>query len=102
MTYRLEIRPEVFADIEKAERWYDEREPNLGADFVRETILAIETLSNNPLGYRVRHKRRNVRWKLMNKFPYRVVFRVREDLITVIGVIHSARHDRQWRLLGAR
>jgi len=66
--------------------------------FVREAILAMETLSNNPLGYRVRHKRRNVRWKLMNKFPYRVVFQVREDLITVIGVIHSARHDRQWRL----
>jgi hypothetical protein len=50
VTYRLEIRPEVFADIEKAERWYDEREPNLGADFVRETIVAIETLSSNPLG----------------------------------------------------
>lgn len=98
MIYRLEIRPEVFADIEKPERWYDEREPNLGAEFVRETIAAIGTLSNNPLGYRVRHKRRNVRWKLMSKFPYRVVFRVQDDRITIIGVIHSARHDRQWRL----
>ena len=97
MTYGLEIRPDALADIEEAARWYAEQQPGLGAEFAREIIEAIETLLNNPLSYRLRHKRKNVRWKLLDRFPYRVVFRITEDLITVIGVIHSARHDRQWR-----
>jgi plasmid stabilization system protein ParE len=84
-------------DIEEAVRWYDEREPGLSVEFIRETLHAIEILSNNPLAYRLRHRRKNLRWKLLERFPYRIVFRITDDLITVIAVIHSARHDRQWR-----
>ena len=97
MTYRLKILPEAFADIKEAARWYDEREFGLGIEFLREALQAVDTLSKHPLAYRIRQRRRNVRWKLLNRFPYRVVFRLQDELITVVAVLHSARHDRQWR-----
>ena len=97
MTYRLAIRPDALSDIEEAASWYDEQQPGLGNEFSREVIETIDTLSNNPLMYRVRHKRKNIRWKLLDRFPYRIVFRMTDDLITVVAVLHSARHDRQWR-----
>ena len=97
MTYRLEIRPDALADIEEAARWYDEQQSGLGAEFAREVIEAIDILLKNPLAYRLRHKRKNVRWKLLDRFPYRIVFRITDDLITVLAVIHSARHDRHWK-----
>jgi len=97
MTYRLEIRPDAIADIEEAALWYEAREPGLGSDFANEVLQAIDILPNNPLAYRIRHKRKNVRWKLLDRFPYRVVYQMTDDLITVIGVLHSARHDRHWR-----
>ena len=97
MTYRLEVRPDVLVDIEYAAQWYEDREPGLGADFVRDAVLAIDALPSKALLYRIRERRRNVRWMLMNRFPYRIVYRISGDLITVFAVTHSARHDRHWR-----
>jgi len=42
VTYRLEVRPDVLVDIEYAAQWYEDREPGLGADFVRDAVLAID------------------------------------------------------------
>ena len=97
MTYRLEVRPDAVADIEQAADWYDRRESGLGIEFARGVLQAIDSLAKNPLLYRIRHQRKNVRWKLLDRFPYRIVFRITDDLITVIAVLHSARHERHWQ-----
>lgn len=97
MTYQLAIRPDALADIETTAAWYEERQPGLGADFARAVRQAIDALPANPLIYCVRERRRQVRWFLPPRFPHRIVFRVTRDLITVIAVVHAARHDRHWR-----
>ena len=97
MSYKLEIRPDALSDIAEAESWYDEREPGLGLEFVRTIREAISNLPSNPLAHRIRYRRRNVRWFLPTRFPYRIVYRVHGKLITIIAVVHSARHDRRWK-----
>jgi plasmid stabilization system protein ParE len=97
VTYRLEIRPDALADIEAAAEWYEAREPDLGANFARTVLEAIDSLPNHPLIYRVRERRQNVRWFRPPRFPHRIVYRVQEDLITVLAVVHMARHEREWR-----
>lgn len=97
MTYRLELRPDALADIESAAQWYEDREPGLGYDFTRTIFQEIDTLSANPLSYRLRDRRRNVRWLLSPRFPYRIVYRIQDEVITVFAVIHQARHERQWK-----
>lgn len=79
MTYRLEIRPDALADIEEARRWHDEQQLGLGSEFAREVIEAINTVLKNPLSYRLRHKRKNVRWKLIDRFPYRILSNYRRS-----------------------
>ena len=102
MTYSLEIRWDALADIEAAAQWYEDQEPGLGADFARTIRQAIDTLPENPLMYRLHDRRRNVRWLLSPRFPYRIVYRMQDELITVFAVIHAARHERHWkqRVLG--
>ncbi len=97
MSYQLDIRPDALADIEAAGVWYEEQQPGLGADFSRTVRRAINTLPDNPLIYRIRERRRKIRWFLPPRFPYRIVYRVKGDWITVVAVIHAARHDREWR-----
>ena len=97
MSYQLDILPDALADIETTGVWYEEQQPGLGADFSRTIRRAINTLPDNPLIYRIRERRRNARWFLPPRFPYRIVCQVKGDLITVVGVIHAARHDREWK-----
>jgi plasmid stabilization system protein ParE len=97
VSYRLEIRPDALSDIAEASTWYEEREPRLGGEFVRAMREAIGNLPGNPLAHRLRYRRQNVRWFLPSRFPYRVIYRVQGDLITIIAVLHAARHDRHWK-----
>lgn len=97
MRYSLEIRSEVLGDIEEAAEWYESQQPGLGIDFTRAVIGAIETLPANPLIHRLRVHRRDVRWLTLHRFPYRVVYQTRDDVIIVFAVLHSARHDRHWK-----
>lgn len=97
MSWRLDIREEALADIETAAAWYEEQQSGLGRDFTRTVRQAINSLPAKPSIYPLRDERRNVRWFLPPRFPYRICYRVRDDLITVFAVIHAARHDREWR-----
>ncbi len=58
MTYRLVIRPDALADIEKAAEWYDDQEHGLGEDLARTVLEAIDSLPLNPLIHRLRDRRR--------------------------------------------
>ena len=97
MNYSLEIRPNALADIEEAAIWYEEHEAGLGSDFVKTILESIDSLLVNPLLHPLRDRRRNVRWILANRFPYRIVYKTQGQQVTVIAVLHTARHERSWR-----
>ncbi len=99
MSWRVELRPEVEADVAEAAAWYEARQPGLGAAFVEEIILVWDALAENPLANSRRHTKKNIRWRYPERFPYRVVYEVREQdqAVTVVAVLHAARHDRHWR-----
>ena len=97
MSYRLDIRPHALADIADAAAWYEERQPRLGERFTREVVMAIDALLRNPLIYRLRNRRLGARWCFPRSFPYRIVYRFAESKVTVVAVIHAARHDRYWQ-----
>jgi len=46
---------------------------------------------------RLRNRRLGARRRLPRSFPYRIVYRFADDLVTVVAVIHAARHDRHWQ-----
>ena len=97
MKFRLDIRPQVLSDIAVAAAWYEEREAALGERFIHNVITAIENLLSNPRRYRLRNRRLGARWCFPRSFPYRIVFRIAKDVVTVVAVIHASRHEQHWR-----
>jgi len=69
VSYRLVVRPEVDADLLQAEKWYDEHQAGLGRKFLRAARQTMARLPRNPLLYRVRHRRKQVRWTYPRRFP---------------------------------
>jgi toxin ParE1/3/4 len=99
MSWRVVVRREAGDDVIEAAAWYDEREEGLGDQFVEEILKVYDALAINPHLNSRRHPRKNVRWRFPERFPYRVVYEIieAEQLVVVAGVIHAARHDRQWK-----
>ena len=96
MNRRLIVRPEAEADILKAALWYEE-EAGLGLELSAEIRAAIDRAVENPLAYLRLRERPHVRRVVIHRFPYRVFYIVRDDAIIVFAVLHTSRHERQWR-----
>lgn len=99
MSWRVEFRPKVEEDVAEAAAWHEARQSGLGAAFVEEFILVWDALAENPFANSRRHAKRDIRWRYPERFPYRIVYEVREleQPVTVVAVLHAARHDRHWR-----
>jgi plasmid stabilization system protein ParE len=95
MRPRLIIRPEAEAELAEAFDWYERRVPGLGADFLAAVDAALEAVLSHPLQHPVVYK--TVRRVLTRRFPYQVLFVVKEDAVVVIAVFHGARDPKSWQ-----
>ena len=68
----LRVRPEARADILDAARWYEDREPGLGAALVAEVEAIFQRVERGPLRYRFAY--RGLRIALSHRFPYAAYF----------------------------
>lgn len=97
MSLPIDIRPDALTDIETAAVWYEDKDPGLGAEYVRAMSRAIASLAEYSLHHRLRNRRLRVRWLCTRRFPYRIVYRADGECVTVLAVLHGARHDREWK-----
>lgn len=99
MTKPLRLDREAEEELEGAWRWYEERRPGLGAEFlaaVEEALLRLEgpTVS---LAVPGTPEKLGVRRVLVRRFPYSLVF---VDLPTerrVLAIAHGHRRPGFWR-----
>jgi plasmid stabilization system protein ParE len=97
--WRVILHPEIENDLAEAGNWYETQQSGLGRDFAREVAEVLRSLAQNPYLNASRSRLRDVRWRMAKRYPYRVVYEVRESerLVKVVSVQHGARRDRQWR-----
>ena len=81
MNRRLIIRPEAEADLTDAAVWYDNREPGLGLELLSEVHSAIARALKNPESFTRVRRNPTIRRVLTRRFPYRVFFIVRAEVI---------------------
>ena len=85
MSWRVVLGKDVENDVAEAAVWYEARQRGLGAAFVEEIIAVWDELAINPLlSSRRHHPEKEIRWRLTNRFPYRVVYEVMESTRTVM------------------
>lgn len=94
MAYRLTVSRRALREIGEAYEWYEEQVPGLGPAFLDEVETQVKAIVESPLQYV--EIQRNVRRALISRFPYGVFYALKGDLVSVLAVIHTARHPRRW------
>jgi hypothetical protein len=89
--YLLEAEEEIL----QAVNWYYDQEQTLATDFYREFQIAEADIKAFPEfwtplagGYRR---------KMLNRYPYSLIYRIEDDLLLVTALAHTSRKPDYWR-----
>jgi hypothetical protein len=91
---RIDYLPEFWLDVVDAAEWFDEQRPGLGREFVIAVDLAIDTISLNPLGFRVIAD--DIRRFTVRRFRFLLFYEVSADRLLILGTVHGARDVNRW------
>lgn len=81
-------------ELEEARRFYNRQQSGLGTAFLRETQKAAAHILQRPLAWPVEVD--PVRRFIFDRFPYKMLYIVRGDLITVAVIAHQHRNPDYW------
>jgi plasmid stabilization system protein ParE len=95
VSFEVYVRPEAEKDLKNAAEWYERRSDGLGDKFLDEVQIVFETLLEHPEIYPLVH--RNTHRAVMNRFPFGIFYRIKEETIVVLTVMHGSRHPRRWQ-----
>lgn len=91
--------PIIFHELAEAElnegaAYYAQARPGLGEAFIAEVQHAVEDLAASPLAGKAVES--DVRWWLVRRFPYSVLYRVRDGHIRILAIAHHKRRPFYW------
>jgi plasmid stabilization system protein ParE len=89
MSRRWIVRPLAESDLESATTWYEHQRADLGLRFLDAVDHLFERVRTKPLQFPLVSG--NVRRALLHTFPYAVYFRVTDDAVVVLAVLHLRR-----------
>lgn len=86
--------PEADEELEAAALWYEERQPGLGEVFLEQFERTLCRIVAKPERW---HKFRGENRKLnFRRFPYAIVYSVRDDVIYIKAIMHLHRRPYYW------
>jgi len=95
MTYRARYSKKAQDDLFDAVRFFEQREPGLGGDFLDDLELAITDVCEHPRRWtRIRH---TVRKRSLRKFPFGMIYAILDDVILIIAIADLRRGPKWWR-----
>ena len=89
-----EFHPEAEIEFFEAIGYFEGREGELGRSFAREVFSAIRKVTFFPFAWTPIS--RNSRRILVKKFPYGVIYHVRDKDILIVAVMHLSRKPNYW------
>lgn len=82
-------------EFEEAVNYYNEQRTNLGYEFANEVAATIDRILRFPEAWRRISKRaRRCRTK---RFPYNVIYQIRDDRVLIVAIAHNRRRPFYWR-----
>jgi plasmid stabilization system protein ParE len=94
MTFTITFRSQAQREITEAVDWYESQHAGLGAEFFRTVEATVATIRRNPYQFQI--AQREVRRAVMRRFPYSIMYRVREADIVIVACFHGSRDPRRW------
>ncbi|MEZ5531417.1 MAG: type II toxin-antitoxin system RelE/ParE family toxin [Steroidobacteraceae bacterium] len=89
MKYRVRVRPAAELDLLYSAGWYESKRAGLGDEFLDEMRRVIVALESDALLHQARHE--NVRLAFSRRFPYSIAYRIVDDEVVVLSVLHMRR-----------
>jgi plasmid stabilization system protein ParE len=96
------VKPFHFSDpaateLTHAIRWYEQQRAGLGGELFDAIAKTVELIRTHPEIGAPRPTRRPSRQLRVSRFPYTVVYRIREDDIYVVAIAHTSRRPDYWK-----
>ncbi len=92
---KARLTTEADQDAQQAIDWYDERDNELGDDFLRKINDCITSIEENPQQFPVVH--RQMRRALVRRFPYEILFEIVNQEIIIYAIYHCAGDPEIWK-----
>ena len=92
MAHKVVITPFAYNDEYEAYVCYEEQHVGLGDEFLNELEIAYRKIANNPHHYGFIDENKILRDYLIRRFPYLIVYRIKDDTIEIIAVHHARKH----------
>ncbi len=87
--------PEAEEEMNLAARFYQERSEGLGWDFLIEVERTVASILAHPqAGPAIS---RNLRRRIVRKFPFGILYAIHEDQIVIVAIAHLRRHPDYWK-----
>ena len=92
---RINYSPQAQQELLKIIRYYDDGLPGLGVEFKLELDRQMNLCCESPeIGMRVGKQHRRL---VMSRFPFNIIYQIREQEIRVIAVAHQHRKPGYWK-----
>ena len=94
----IELHPQADDEMRAAAAFYEIRQADLGERFLSRIEAAFESILAHPLAYQIIVE--NYRRRLVEQFPYSIIYRTEADRIFVLAIAHWSRKPYYWRARG--
>ena len=91
----IRVQSQAQQEINEAFDWYFRRNPGAADAFLTEIGASLAQIVSHPQLYPPYTK--NTRRRVLERFPYSVIFQEKEDAILIVAVAHAKRRPGYWR-----
>ncbi len=95
MKYKLTLTSDAKNDLKIASNWYNKKRANLGKEFFENVENCLPILQKNP--YQFANIYKNVRKLKIDKFPYSILYIVKNEQIIIFAIFHTSRNPETWQ-----
>jgi plasmid stabilization system protein ParE len=92
--FEIRLHPQAAAEAETSRAWYFERNASVAAAFLDELSAAMLAIRESPSRWPQVYG--TYRRFVLHKFPFSVVYAVRDGFIEVIAIAHHRRKPGYW------
>ena len=89
------FHPDADTEFDKTVEYYEECEPGLGLEFAEELYSTISRIIKHPQAWSLMSK--NTRRCLTNRFPYGIIYQIKNGWLRIIAVANLNRRPGYWR-----
>lgn len=93
MAFKVELLEPAHADLDYAVCWYEKKKRELAERFSSEVDKSIQKIIENPSHFGF--FKDDYRRILLPTFPYKIVFKVENNVVIIIAIFHTSRNENE-------